>query len=317
MKVRILSILVILCMAVCVSCSGDEPKTEKGKDTSSTEIGGGESPDDPNGNDSASDDDESSSNQDSESENEEPKISISDLTVKTFWTGYYYYERKIDSKPFEAISVRFNNGTGYSGTGEINVWGSPSKGGYYKLEFNIVGSKVIGTVNDKNGNPQDVIFKYKDGLLYVESDYFAPAILGCGNVIYSDSEGIFEDKSNMVYKVWLHENGMNILDLSDKNLPRIFQLISPRTKKFNYYDIPEKYTEGKTVYDFVVDTITICGRLNWYAWYVKEVTEDKMILQGFHDNFVDVYYAVTADVLPNVMIDRDSKTKEWGVGGIY
>lgn len=303
MKINLLSLFVVLFIIVCTSCSGDEPKSGTNDNQSPTYTDDGDH-----------------------------TLKIYFLARKP-WTGTYYFERHDSKRDRQRVYIQFVQGGDDFGTGTMTV-SNNGKPEDYKLNFRLIGNKVVAKVSYDNSvsndNVIEVIFEYRDGLLYMTSNNFAPIVLGRDWEIFSDARGIHKDQSRFVYKVWLHENGMNILDFRS-GARRIFQLEAPGSDKYNYYDTfygANAYTDECDCFDLYCpteNTIRFDGYASTHSWDIIEVTEEKMVLQGFRKGITDVFYAASKDILPKEIIRNENDeyyhgefyyiTAQWQIGG--
>lgn len=285
MKIKIWSLLAVICMVMCASCSDDEPKTDQ------------------NGNDL--------------------NLTISNLTEQS-WEGSYYYARRASYLVFDNAKASFKQRVGQVGTGELIVSGSGDKYTQYFFDFQIKGNKVVckavcpQTPEDWDNyyaNPDkvkkdiDITFEYRDGYLYLTAPDCARVILGKGTPVHSDADGIIQNNPDPHYKMWVHENGKNVLDFRQPGSSFLYQLVEEDSSEYNFFD------SGSITYNYIENSIAFSGTGSRMLWNVKEISDDKMVLQGYKDEHEDVYYAKTLDLTrptpPWIIRDAD-----WAVGGM-
>lgn len=286
--IRMLGMVIIA--SFCVSCTGDEPKSNNmGKPSTST-----------------------TDNEKPGSDFDNCEIDIKELT-ECSWLGRYYLEPRNNSQLIEVTFTMYDANTG---SGIMIVEGH--NGTYttyikrYKFIFEIIGNEIRGTKKTGDTSIVNIKFEYREGLLYIDAQDIVPAILGKGKEVQSDVNGILEDKSNLVYKVWLHENGLNILDfrLDTGHPARVMQLVESGSFLLNYNDYGDK-----KVYSYTQKSISFSRSKNDLAWKIIKLTEDKMILKGYHDNFESVYYAASPDIVPTEYGPPVVSNTPWGGGG--
>lgn len=275
---------------MCVSCTDDEPKLNK---------------------ESTSDTDDGHPGRDTENKN----IDIKYLASGS-WLGRYYPNRQNHQSNSKIIDVKFVPKDAFSGTGTMTV--EKHNGSYvtnttkYELTFEIIDNE-IKCFAEKDGVYYDMLFEFREGLLYMDAPDIASAFLGKDKEVFSDIEGLMVDKSILVYKVWLHENGRNILDfrLDTGHPARVVQLIEPESVHFNYND----YGNHK-VYNYVPNKIKFSFAKKNMAWNIIELTEDKMVLKGYNDECEHVYYAASPDIVPKEYGPANISMTPWCGGGL-
>lgn len=260
-------------------------------------------------------------------------IKMSNLTNGT-WSGKYYYSHILYKKEYETIDVKFEQISNRNGIGTLTISGKKidkdtSKSETYNLNFSINGDKLLckakrqgATMEESNIN---ILMEHKDGCLYLEAANMPPFIISNQGTVSSDVRGVFYIAPNAtIRKVWFHENGMNILDFRKDGDEAIIQLVEPGSTEYNYYDT----LWMGPLYDYNYDDseLVFSGYKGSKYWYICELTYDKMILQGRWDNFKDVYYVASEDILPEPPKPYYDPyqplhgqifyvTAPWGVGG--
>ncbi len=311
MRKTIWRILTILGVILLTACSDTEPK--------STEGNGDEVP--------------SPSNHDTTME------TMAQITEGE-WSGIYYYRRVADYMEYDYISsLIFNQKEGNFGIGKCYIiHDGPErdltdlslkrhKGYSYYFYFYIEDNKIFCKNLEEPTptypyypyfpQPATFTFEYKDGLLYMSSPLCHDLVLGKDRAIPSDANGIIVDDSNTVKnklkKVWLHENGRNILDFYHP-IPRIMQLSADYNGKCDFLvEINNGFQYYYTTYQLEAMT-----KFNWYlfCWTIKEISDTKLVLRGFMDDFDDVYYAVPPETVPCLSYpDGCEIWGKWNVGG--
>lgn len=146
---------------------------------------------------------------------------------------------------------------------------------------------------------------------------------GDGEANSNESDGLTPNRYPMVCQLWLHENGINILDFRYDLHETVIQLVKRGSKEYYFYDTSwgtcYLFDDREGYYD-----ISFEGCCSNFLWKVKSVTADKLVLQGMYDDFEDVYYLASSDILPDPCQHLFSSTfgevysypyAEWIVGG--
>lgn len=290
MKVKVWSFITIFCMAVCLSCSDDEPKSDS-NDNELTDSGQTDS----DSNDAEDGDDPT------DTEVIEPVISMEALTEKP-WVGQYYFAHETGNVKFERVEVSFEPCEGLNGVGTmiVNNDGEVSE---YKVDFTITRFQVEckATKVDKNSAMSqeenvDIAFVYNNGKLHLRAKNFPRVFLGNSSTILSDIKGEFNSNPNMIFQVWLSENGLNILDFRSNYMARVYQLVESGSKECNYYDT--SWDNPILSYSFYRDyAIHFDGFCAYIGWQISEITPERVVLTR---NSVDVVYNIaTKDIIPS------------------
>lgn len=286
--------MTILCMAFFMSCSDDAPK----QDTKPT----------------------TGSNNDNQNGEDGSVIKMSDLTSDT-WSGTYYYARRASYTVYETVDINFVHHDDKNGIGRMIV---KECGGYtvnksniYQFDFQIEGRQVVCQATklyaEEDEKAITILLEWCDGMLYLKGPNFAPVLLGKGVAVLSDADGIIQDKSELVNQVWLHENGLNILDLRRdiSYAPRAVQLVEPGSLRFNF----DLYGNSD-FYNYIENSICFNASGKQLLWTIIELSEEKMILKGYKDDIEDVFYAASPDIVPLIHVPNMFGAP-WGIGGNY
>lgn len=148
---------------------------------------------------------------------------------------------------------------------------------------------------DKSCKPLKL--EYLDGKLHVRTPELQPLILG--RYVYVNTEGnIINLTKEAVGKVWINENGKNIIDLKNDQMLRLKEKGS---KNYDFYtsiiwrvsDLTPEYSGLRAVQMFY--TCSWC----WY-WTVLDVTEDTLVLGASVGNkqYIRTYHAYDDANLP-------------------
>lgn len=298
-------LIAVLCMAVCTSCSDNEPDSPVDTVTKPNDN-------DPNDKDPG----------DKNEENDDAQLLFVNKISGT-WKGKYYDVRR----PRNAHCIDIEASFAFTDKKRNRGVGTLKKSGYsfhyafdFQLQDSVIlckGMSVSGSSSgmDYTDNEKDIviIFEYHNGMLFVDAPQMPYAYLGKDEEVLSDINGLMVNHEDLVYKVWLHENGKNILDFRKGRVPKIFQLVEAGSDKYDYFD--SMYV-GASIYNFLENSIDFHGSMHTLAWTIKEITEDKMILRGQASSFDDVFYAASSDIVPIPEYNTYSYAeKSWGIGG--
>lgn len=320
MKSKIWMLIAVLGMAICASCSDDEPKTEpKGDEPTLDPLGPEEG--------------------DPDVEDEDAVIAeiakLMNLTGKA-WEGKYVFEKDVLWPGYEDVRISFKKNAGNVGVGTgTMIVRTDSEEPRYRFNYRITKDKRIVCKAVKTNwagsvisDTIDMTFEYQDGLLRLDAPERAPVLLGKNNKVYSDINGIFYRSAELLCKVWLHENGLNILDFSSLSDVRVIQLVEPGSEEYNYYDTLR--LDASTWEEDRESIILFDGYCGSLYWYIEDLTPERMVLKGLWDDYEDVYYVTSRDILPPPPPLPDSSKDpfssnlgavylddhaEWGVGG--
>ncbi len=247
-----------------------------------------------------------------------------------YWWGAYYYRRVADYAQYEAIDyLEFKQTDGNVGTGKFTLYHvgpeiDPdnfeliSKNYSIYFDFYIVENKIFCKSRESYpfytfARENYFTFEYKDGRLYISAPFCHDMVLGKDKKIRSDVNGIIindsEEVKNKLKKVWLHENGRNIIDLSYRQL---IQLNANSPNGYNTFTTIDFFLYYYSTYR--LELCTYGARM--YCWTIKEISDTKLVLRGFMDDFDDVYYAVPRESVPYLLWDKNPKREDgWDVGG--
>lgn len=278
-KHKILILVTVLWVVTLCACSHDEPKTSDGEQPG-TEQPGDEQPEDP----------------------DQPSAAVE--AVLGTWTGGRYIT---DGKNYsrEEMELEFQKD---GGTLLFSTWNENNNGKTvekrYDLTYHVADDKIECQCTPAAGEPFTLLLDVKEGTLLPQTEGFNQFILkrrkpGATRVNVDTNGNIIDRSDKSLRKVWLHENGKNILDLVNM---QAVQLAEPASQAYDFY---QKFDEwmaqpaGSSVLQVSFIPATHSRALHW-IWTVLEMTDDRMVLGSTLNGvqYIDVYYATNEAAVP-------------------
>lgn len=172
----------------------------------------------------------------------------------------------------------------------------------YTLTYTASGDVIDCQCTSDAENPQtpgafNLILRSRDGMLYPDSEGFRQFVLSKDeNPLYTDTDGKFiENYFKLLHRVWISEDGLNILDFTARQVQTI-QLIEASTSKFDYYGKWEfDYKYPRNVLFLNNGTSSAFG-----GWYIKEVTNKKLVVTGLNTNTTQTFHVGTLSDIPDL-----------------
>lgn len=200
----------------------------------------------------------------------------------------------------EHLYIRFKNETEGTMTHE-GVEGNVS----YTFKYSIVDNKVECVCQSDAAPDEDTFvlnLEYNGEYLSVTNTGLNTFVVAKNHYACTDRYGnVIKDNDKYLHRIWVHENGKNILDL--KNLWNI-QLKEAGTKKYNFVNKPDKPIWD---YEYAYDNVLIIGSFEYVSkpdhykydavFSVIELTENKLVLSS---TTIDTYYPGDESDVPQI-----------------
>lgn len=252
------------------ACGEDEPKSSGDDDKKPGTEQGGEKPDTP-----------------------------TPVNVKGKWFATCLVNGYVNGDT-EALTLYLGQNNSGSLTVDEKKDGYKDKQTVYMVEYTLEdnGNTIICNCTDiaDPNNHFTVTLEYRDRCLYPVSSELDKFVFG-KEVVYTNIKGerIQPAKlSELLSRVWVLENGLNIMDLSNFMNPKLYQLDVPKSNECNFY-LDCQPVECSIANGFLLNEINY-GR-NFGAWWFVEITEDKMVVRG-ENGKVDTYYPGSQSDIP-------------------
>lgn len=218
--------------------------------------------------------------------------------IKGLWTGEYYHYRDAARLSYEGLKISFTSAdSGLLTITDVNQHGKTYRFAY-KTSGNLITcyAKPYSASND-NGETFVLTVEYLNGMLYPRNNEYKKFILGKNTVRVEGDGKIIEDQSELLKKVWLHENGLNVLDFASAR-PQAFQLNGKGRKDYDVYYRWDAWNDR--TYNYIENSIRLMSDTFYGLWTIQELTDNKLVLKSLNGKITDTYYAAKPSEVPQL-----------------
>ena len=274
---RMWLILAVIAMSVFTACSDDEPKADDIVNQTPEQPDKTPEENDPDGDD----------------------VSIIDIkTLSGTWKGVCFIERGFASK-YESLTLTFNS----ENSGTMVYENVNNRQQNYKIYNIAVDGNTITCTTVSSGSRgvsaelQTMKFEMRGEQLYPVTSGYEKFVLARDAGYYTDAKGeVIENKIDMLLKLWVNDNGMNIMNLESFSDPEFYQLAGPKSGEVDYYmpfSGPIEYEYLRNVFFIEQNDPPFRG-----AWEIVELTENTLVVRGGNTKQTDTYHVGSEADIP-------------------
>ena len=200
------------------------------------------------------------------------------------------YDKENDSKT--QLSITFKE----DGQGELKYNSDAS----YPLTYTIEADEVRCLYHNAADETLNLMLELRNGMLYPTTDGVKQFILSQDyNCLYTNTDGKFiEDYYITLRKLWINDNGMNILDMRDNDI-KVIQLTAPHALTYNYFCM------GGLECEYPRNIFFINKEIGSMGWKIDELTDDKLVITGIGTKVTDTYRLGQESDIPSTKNIKD------------